>query len=79
MKDRIDFLLLSILKEENATEPYLAMAIKEMPLQDIGRSVRSIQLHMKELMSLGLVEEGLAEGHGKTYYITDAGLKKLEV
>lgn len=79
MKDRIDFLLLSILKEENATASYLAMAIKEMPLQDIGRSIRSIQLHMKELMSLGLVEEGLAEGHGKTYYITKAGLKKLEV
>ncbi|MCI8668531.1 MAG: hypothetical protein HFI34_03240 [Lachnospiraceae bacterium] len=79
MKDRIDFLLLSILKEENATSSYLAMTIKEMPLQDIDRSIRSIQLHMKKLIKLNFVKEGLIEGHSRTYYITEVGLKELEV
>ena len=79
MNNRINFLILNILKAENATEPYLAMTIKEMPLQDIGRSVRSIQLHMKELIRLEFVEEGLTEGRSKTYYITEVGLKELEV
>ncbi len=78
MKNRIDFLLLNILKAENAINKTLAITIKEMPLEDINCSIRHIQSRIKELKNIGLILEGLKDGNSKTYYLSEAGLKALE-
>ncbi len=78
MNNRLEFLILKILVLETAFDKKSAVAIKELPLEDLSCGLSMIQKTIKKLHLNGFVAEGLKSGNSKTYYITELGQKILE-
>lgn len=78
MNNRIEFLILKILKAEEATSKAAGMTLKEFPLTDLNIGVSSLQKKMKALEKKDLVAQGYQDGKAYTYYITKQALELLE-
>lgn len=72
---RIDYLILTSLKNNNATSAILGLTIKELEITDAQRT--TIWKHINFLIENNLVCQSGYYGRQKMYYITKLGLNKL--
>lgn len=69
---RIDYLILSALYSNGATNPILGLTIKEMNITEVKRPC--IWKHLTMLINKKLVCQSGNYGKQKMYYITDDGI-----
>lgn len=71
---RLDFLILSILDENEANDKRSAMTIREIAeADDFGYKNNTIFKRMGIFEAMGYVLPGYKDGNAKTYYLTKAG------
>jgi hypothetical protein len=73
---RIDYLILSSLSSNGATNPILGLTIKEMNITEVQRPC--IWKHLSILMNKKLVHQSGNYGKQKMYYITEDGLSLIK-
>ena len=73
---RIDYLILSSLDSNGATNHILGLTIKEMNITEVKRSC--IWKHLSTLVSKKLVHQSGNYGKQKMYYITEDGLSLIK-
>ena len=73
---RIDYLILSSLKSNDATNPILGLTIKEMKITDVQRSC--MWKHLSMLIEKQLVCQSGNYGKQKMYYITENGINFIK-
>lgn len=73
---RIDYLILSSLSSNGATNPILGLTIKEMNITEVQRPC--IWKHLSTLVSKKLVQQSGNYGKQKMYYITEDGLSLIK-
>lgn len=77
--NRTGFILLSILKKNQATTRLSAMTVQEVALaEDFGLKENTIFKKAREFEKRGYVGRGLKEGRAVTFYLTAAGCDFLE-
>ena len=72
---RIDYLILTSLKNNNATSAILGLTIKELDITEVQRT--TIWKHINFLIKNSLVCQSGYYGKQKMYYITKLGMNKL--
>ena len=73
---RIDYLILTSLYSNGATNPMLGLTIKEMNIDEVQRSC--IWKHLTTLILNNLVCQSGHYGKQKMYYITDNGINLIK-
>ena len=73
---RIDYLILSSLDSNGATNPILGLTIKEMNITEVQRPC--IWKHLSTLISKNLVCQAGNHGNQKMYYITADGINLIK-
>lgn len=73
---RIDYLILSSLNSNGATNPILGLTIKEMNITEVKRPC--IWKHLSTLISKELVCQAGNHGNQKMYYITQKGIDLIK-
>ena len=73
---RIDYLILSSLDSNGATNPILGLTIKEMNISEVKRSC--IWKHLSRLIDNKLVCQSGSYGKQKMYYITTEGINLIK-
>lgn len=73
---RIDYLILSSLDSNGATNPILGLTIKEMNITEVQRPC--IWKHLSTLISKNLVCQAGNYGKQKMYYITEDGISLIK-
>ncbi len=77
--NRLGFLILSILEQNQAVSHVSAMSVNEiLEAEDYGYRRNTIFKKIKEFETLGYVRKGLKDGRADTFYITDAGSTLLK-
>lgn len=77
--DRLDFVILSILKNNGAVNRLSSMTIREVACaEDFGWKENTIFKKIRDFETSGHVGRGLKEGRANTYYITPEGCGYLE-
>lgn len=78
--NRLDFLILSILKANGAVNQLRAMTIREIveAEEDCAYKDNTIFKRLQPLEHIGHVDRGLKESRASTYYITKAGVRYLD-
>lgn len=77
--DRLGFIILSILKNNGATNRLSSMTVREIAgVEELGWRENTIFKKLKGFRASGLVGCGLKEGRANTYYITPKGCECLE-
>ena len=79
MEDRLEVLILRILKAEQATSKSAGMTLKEFPLKDLGITLSTLYKRMIILEKKGFVQKGYKDSQAYTYYITEKGLEILDL
>ena len=77
MEDRLELLILKILKAEQATSKSFGMALKEFPLKELGIALSTLYKRMAILEKKGFVQKGYKDSQAYTYCITEKGLEIL--
>lgn len=78
MKSRTDLLILSILNKEGIDCIAKAITAKELPIEDLGVKLNTIQKRLRVLTSLGYIALGYRDFQANTYFITELGKMTLE-
>ncbi len=73
---RIDYLILSSLESNGATNPILGLTIKEMNITEVQRPC--IWKHLSALSSKNLVRQAGNHCKQKMYYITEDGIRLIK-
>ena len=73
---RIDYLILSSLETNGATNPIFGLTIKEMNIFEVQRSC--VWKHLSVLISKNLVCQSGNHCKQKMYYITEEGIKLIK-
>ena len=73
---RIDYLILSSLDANGATNHILGLTIKEMNITEVKRAC--IWKHLSTLIDKGLVCQSGNFGNQKMYYITEDGINLIK-
>ena len=73
---RIDYLILSSLDANGATNHILGLTIKEMNITEVKRAC--IWKHLSILIDKGLVCQSGNYGNQKMYYITEDGINLIK-
>jgi predicted transcriptional regulator len=73
---RIDYLILSSLDANGATNHILGLTIKEMNITEVKRAC--IWKHLSTLIDKGLVCQSGNYGNQKMYYITEDGINLIK-
>ena len=73
---RIDYLILSSLYSNGATNPILGLTIKEMGIDEVQRPC--IWKHLMTLIAGNLVCQSGNYGKQKMYYITETGVSLIK-
>ena len=73
---RIDYLILSSLDTNGATNYILGLTIKEMNITEVKRAC--IWKHLSKLIDKGLVCQSGNYGKQKMYYITENGINLIK-
>lgn len=77
--NRLDFIVLSILRQNGANNRLSAMAVSEIvDEEEFVYKDNTIYKKIKEFETAGLVAQGLKEGRAATFYITEKGVQILE-
>ncbi len=77
--NRLDFIILLILKKSGAARSLSSMTVREIACtEDLGVKENTIFKKIKNLERSGYIERGLKEGRADTYFITPKGCKRLE-
>lgn len=77
--NRCAYTILGILRTKKATDKVHGVTIAEInALERISRP-NTIHKRIKEMQSLGYVNEGVKAGRAKTYFITESGLVLLPI
>lgn len=74
---RIDYFILTSLKNNNATSAISGSTIKELNITEVQRT--TIWKHINFLIENNLVCQSGYYGRQKMYYITEFGMKKLDL
>lgn len=76
---RLDYLILTLLKQNEATVPVEGMTLQELAEEE-GIGVKPITLYkrIKPIMEYGFMSKGIAVGRANSYYVTEAGLAWIE-
>jgi len=74
---RIDYSILTSLKNNNATSAISGLTIKELNITEVQRT--TIWKHINFLIQNNLVCQSGYYGRQKMYYITELGIKKLDL
>lgn len=77
MENRIELLILKILKAEKATDMSSGMTLREFPLEDLEIEANTLYKKMKMLEQKGLVKKGYKDSQAFTYFVTREGLEIL--
>lgn len=78
MESRLDFIILSILKEQHALSRLKSITLREMDLESIGYKNNTAQKRIAMLKANGRIGQGVKDGHQNTYYITPEGISSLD-
>ena len=73
---RIDYLILSSLDANGATNHILGLTIKEMNITEVKRAC--VWKHLSTLIDKGLVYQSGNYGNQKMYYITEDGINLIK-
>lgn len=73
---RIDYLILSSLDANGATNHILGLTIKEMNITEVKRAC--VWKHLSTLIDKGLVCQSGNYGNQKMYYITEDGINLIK-
>ena len=73
---RIDYLILSSLYSNGATNPILGLTIKEMNITEVKRPC--IWKHLSTLINKNLAHQAGNHGNQKMYYITEEGIRLVK-
>ena len=77
--DRLGFMILSILRKNEATNRISSMTIKEIAdSEPFGWKENTIFKKLKKFEKSGFINHGLKEGHAHSYFITSKGCEWLE-
>lgn len=77
--NRISFIVLAILKSNDAFSRTSAMSIKEIvDSEELGCKENTLFKKLKKFQQDGYVDLGLKEGHANTYFLTEQGAAYLE-
>ena len=75
--NRLDYVLLKILKKKNCTSHFHSMTLQE--IMGMSKSCRSTTSRkLKTLWEQGYVVRGCGDWQAYTYYITEKGLKLIK-
>ena len=75
--NRLDYVLLKILKKKNCTSHFHSMTLQE--IMEMSKSCRTTTSRkLKTLWEQGYVERGCGDWQAYTYYITEKGLKLIK-
>lgn len=76
---RLGFIILSILKGNEAVTKLSSMTIREIMLvENFEVKENTVFKRIREFEGCGYIDRGLKEGHAATFYITAAGQDFLE-
>lgn len=76
---RLEFIILSVLKQNGATDRLSSMTLREIAgAEDFGMKENTIFKKLKGFEASGYVGRGLKEGRAATFFITPGGLGALE-
>lgn len=75
--NRCDYVILAILKSENATDMMYGRSIYEIKDSEKVSKIGTIYKEVKKLQKFGYVAEGVKAGRAKTYYLTKEGINML--
>lgn len=77
--NRLGFIVLSILKQNRATDKLSSMTLREIAeTENFGMKENTIFKKIKDFEGSGYIGRGLKEGHADTFYITPEGCRTLE-
>lgn len=77
--NRLGFLVLSILKTNDATDKLSSMSLKEITeTEEYGYKENTIFKKIKDFEAAGYIQKGLKEGRADTFFITAEGCRYLE-
>lgn len=77
--DRLAFMVLSVLKNNDAMGRLSAMTVREVAgAEDFGWKEDTLSKKIRGFERSGYVAQGLKEGRANTYYITPEGCGYLE-
>ncbi|WP_069997768.1 winged helix-turn-helix domain-containing protein [Cellulosilyticum sp. I15G10I2] len=71
--DKLDFAVLNILQEQQATMKMTAISRKEI-LEALEINEKTLFRRIKVMMNLGYIKEGFKVGKSYTYFITENGV-----
>ncbi|MDE6232921.1 MAG: hypothetical protein K2M60_06200 [Lachnospiraceae bacterium] len=77
MESRLDFIILSILREQKALSHLTGITLREMNLEELGYKNNTAQKRITMLKSNGKIGQGIKDGHQNTYYVTSDGLELI--
>ena len=77
--NRLGFIILSILRQEGATNKLSSMTVREIAsAEEFGMKENTIFKKIKDFEQSGYIGRGLKEGRADTFFITPAGCECLE-
>ena len=77
--NRLGFIILSILRQEGATNKLSSMTVREIAsAEEFGMKENTILKKIKDFEQSGYIGRGLKEGRADTFFITPAGCECLE-
>ena len=77
--NRLGFIILSILRQEGATNKLSSMTVREIAsAEEFGMKENTIFKKIKDFEQSGYIGRGLKEGRAATFFITPEGCKCLE-
>ena len=77
--NRLGFIILSILRQEGATNKLSSMTVREIAsAEEFGMKENTIFIFIKDFEQSGYIGRGLKEGRADTFFITPAGCECLE-
>lgn len=77
--NRLGFIILSILRQEGATNKLSSMTVREIAsAEEFGIKENTIFKKIKDFEQSGYIGRGLKEGRADTFFITPAGCECLE-
>ena len=72
--NRLGFIILSILRQEGATNKLSSMTVREIAsAEEFGMKENTIFKKIKDFEQSGYIGRGLKEGRADTFFITPAG------
>ena len=78
---KIDILIMSILKKENAISKYSTMSREEIRMYNGDAQLcckQTLNVRTVLLLELGYIAEGIKDRKASTFYITKKGIELLE-